>query len=100
MTQLTELQTNIGQLADSLGHSKDPHIVLLFLLEELGESCRAFLKENGYKEGNNRVAETFKQELGDVFMLLLRLAYITDTDLEKELNHTIQKLKKVNIEEV
>lgn len=94
MNTVHALQEHVGAQMKTLGHSEDPHIILLFLLEELGEAARAYLKENGYKEGNNRVTESFKQELGDVFLLLLRLSYVTDTDLEKQLRHTEEKLLK------
>lgn len=88
------LRDRVGKQIKDLGHSEDPHIILLYLLEELGEAARAYLKENGYKEGNNRVAESFQEELGDVFLLLLRLAYVTNTDLEKQLQYTETKLVK------
>ncbi|KKR79099.1 MAG: hypothetical protein UU25_C0022G0005 [Microgenomates group bacterium GW2011_GWB1_40_9] len=94
MSTLTDLQEQVGKQMKTLGHSEDPHIILLFLLEELGEVTRAFLKENGYKAQNNRVNESFKQELGDVFLLLLRLSYVTNTDLEKQLQYTQEKLLK------
>ena len=44
--------------------------------------------------GNDRVTETFRQELSDVFYLILRLAWATDTDLEAELEKTEKKLQK------
>ena len=94
MNTLRDLQEQVGTQMKSLGNSEDPHIILLYLLEELGEAARAYLKENGYKAQNNRVTESFKQELGDVFLLLLRLSYVTDTDLEKQLQYTQEKLLK------
>lgn len=94
MSHVQALVTRIGAVTQKLGHSKDPHIILLFLMEELGEVARAYLKEKGHKEGNDRVTETFRQELGDVFYLILRLAWATDTDLEAELEKTEQKLQK------
>lgn len=94
MSDVKAIQKRIGEIAKSLDHSADPKIILLFLLEELGEVTRAYLKEEGHKESNDRIKETFRQEMGDVFFLLLRLAYITDTDLEEELEKTIKKLEK------
>lgn len=89
---IASLQQRVGTQMKQLKHSEDPHIILLYLLEELGEAARAYLKENGYKAQNNRVTESFKQELGDVFLLLLRLSYVTNTDLEKQLRYTQEKL--------
>jgi len=94
MKTLEELQEEVGATIAELQHSKDPHIILLYLMEELGEATRAFLKENGYKAQNNRVTETFQQEIGDVFFMILRLAYVTNTDLEKQLRYTLEKLHK------
>lgn len=82
----------MGILTKQLHHSQDPTIILLFLMEELGEVARAYLKEEGHKTENNRVTETFRQEMGDVCMLLLRLAAVTGTDLEEELEKTEKKL--------
>ena len=92
MSDVQKLTKRIGQLTKTLKHSEDPTIILLFLMEELGEVARAYLKEEGHKAGNNRVTETFRQEMGDVFYLLLRLAAATQTDLEKELTKTEHKL--------
>jgi len=66
------------------------------LQENVGVEMKswAYLKENGYKEGNNRVTESFKQELGDAFLLLMRLSYVTNTDLEKQLTYTEEKLRR------
>lgn len=92
MSDIRDLTGRTGKMTKDLGHSEDPKIILLFLMEELGEVVRAFLKEEGHKQGNDRVTETFRQELGDVFHLILRLAAVTDTDLEEELTHTEEKL--------
>jgi NTP pyrophosphatase (non-canonical NTP hydrolase) len=96
MTAVSTLVGKIGEITNKYGHSRDPKIILLFLMEELGEVARAYLKEAGHKEGNDRVTETFREELGDVFYLLLRLAWATDTDLEAELAKTEKKLQKTS----
>jgi NTP pyrophosphatase (non-canonical NTP hydrolase) len=96
MSDTKMLVDRVGTITHNLGHSKDPKIILLFLMEELGEVTRAYLKEAGHKEGNDRVTETFRQEMGDVFYLLLRLAWATNTDLEAELTKTEKKLEKTS----
>ena len=80
-----------------MGHNRDQNH-LLFLLESLG-NCRAFLKESGHKESNDRIVETYKQELGDVFFLLLSLAASRGIDLEEQLHYTIKKLKTRTLED-
>ncbi len=92
MTDLHRLQKRVGDLARKRKHNEDPKIILLFLLEELGEVARAFLKEEGHKLDNPRILESYKQELGDVLFLLLQLADVKEIDLEEQLNYTIQKL--------
>jgi len=94
MSDLHDLTVRIGQMTKSLDHTEDPKIILLFLMEELGEVARAYLKEQGHKKSNDRVTETFREELGDVLYLILRLAAVTNTDLEKELTKTEKKLLK------
>ena len=94
MSDIHDLTVRIGRMTKSLDHTGDPKIILLFLMEELGEVARAYLKEQGHKKSNDRVTETFREELGDVFYLILRLAAVTNTDLEKELNKTEKKLTR------
>ncbi|MFZ5845201.1 MAG: MazG nucleotide pyrophosphohydrolase domain-containing protein [Patescibacteria group bacterium] len=94
MASLKELQAKVAQTTVELGHSDDPKVVLLFLLEELGEVARAFLKEEGFKKQNNRVLETAAQEMGDLFFMLLRLAHVKGVDLEKQLDNTLTKLRR------
>lgn len=93
MSDTKAIQKRIGELAKSGNHTSDPKIILLFLMEELGEVVRAYMKEEGHKESNDRIVETFRQEMGDVFFLFLHLAHVTDTDLEAELEKTIKKLE-------
>jgi NTP pyrophosphatase (non-canonical NTP hydrolase) len=100
MSDIAILQKLVDAEAASMGHNRDPKVILLFLLEELGETARAFLKEIGHKESNDRVVESYKQELGDVFFLLLSLAASRGIDLEEQLHYTIKKLKTRTPEEL
>lgn len=93
MSDVKVLTERVGKLTKNLAHTEDPTIILLFLMEELGEVARAYLKEGGHKRENDRVTETFRQEMGDVFYLLLRLASVTKTNLEDELEKTEKKLE-------
>lgn len=82
------------KVARKRNHNEDPKVILLFLLEELGEVARAHLRESGHKGDNDRVLETVKQEMGDVFFLLLHLAAVEGIDMEEALGETIGKLEK------
>ncbi len=99
MSHVAYVQKKVQEAVIRLKHNQDPKIILLFLLEELGEVARAFLKEEGHKGDNDRILETFKQELGDVFFLLLALAATKDVDLEKQLDYTLTKLETRSLEE-
>ncbi len=94
MANVRTLMDQVAEATRKHGHSEDPKVILLFLLEELGEVARAYLKEEGHKEKNDRITETFRQEMGDVFYLILRLAEMTNTDLESEFTKTLTKLEK------
>ena len=96
MSDVYDLTVRVGRETRELAHSEDPTIILLFLMEELGEVARAYLKEGGHKVGNDRVTETFRQEMGDVFLLLLRLAAVTNTNLEEMLEKTENKLRNTS----
>lgn len=96
MSDVYDLTVRVGRETRELAHSEDPTIILLFLMEELGEVARAYLKEGGHKAGNDRVTETFRQEMGDVFLLLLRLAAVTNTNLEEMLEKTENKLRNTS----
>lgn len=94
MSDIQNLQKLVDATANKLKHNRDPKLILLYLHEELGEVTRALLKEYGHKGDNNRVTETYAQELGDVFFLLLSLASAGGIDMEEQLNYTIDKLEK------
>ena len=59
MSDVYDLTVRVGRETRELAHSEDPTIILLFLMEELGEVARAYLKEGGHKAGNDRVTGTF-----------------------------------------
>jgi NTP pyrophosphatase (non-canonical NTP hydrolase) len=93
MKNTNSLRDKVGRVVKRYGFSRDPNIILLFLTEELGEAIRAHLKETGHKEDNSMVTESFADELGDVFFLLLSLAHVSDIDLENRLENTIRKIE-------
>lgn len=71
-------------------------ILILSLVEEVGEMARAYLAEHGRK-GNNLAAqrdETYEQELGDILVTIIRFARIKNIDLDKRIKYTLGKIKK------
>ncbi|MBP7740582.1 hypothetical protein KA089_00170 [Candidatus Woesebacteria bacterium] len=71
-------------------------IMILSLLEEIGEMSRAYLAEHGRKSNNKaaQLDETYVQELGDLLLTILRFARIKKIDLDASLMYSIEKIKK------
>ncbi len=71
-------------------------IMILHLLEELGEMARAYLAEHGRKRTNKaaQADETVEQELGDLLLTILRLARVKNINLHERLMYSLNKIKK------
>ena len=71
-------------------------MLILSLVEEVGEMARAYLALHGRK-GTNIAAqkdETYEQELGDILLAILRFARIKDINLDKRLMYSLKKIEK------
>ena len=71
-------------------------ILILSLVEEVGEMARAYLAKHGRK-GNNLAAqndETYEQELGDILVTIIRFARIKNINLDHRIMYTIAKIKR------
>lgn len=71
-------------------------MLILSLVEELGEMARAYLALHGRKKSNIRVQkdETYEQELGDILVAILRFARIKEINLDERINYSLEKIKK------
>ena len=71
-------------------------ILILSLVEEIGEMARAYLAEHGRKKTNLAAQqdETYEQELGDILVTIIRFARIKNIDLDKRIQYTLGKIKK------
>ncbi len=71
-------------------------ILILSLVEEIGEMARAYLAEHGRKKTNIAAQndETYEQELGDILVTIIRFARIKNIDLDKRIKYTLSKIKK------
>lgn len=71
-------------------------ILILSLVEEIGEMSRAYLAKHGRKPSNVAAQqdETYEQELGDILVTIIRFARIKDIDLDKRIKYTIAKIKR------
>lgn len=71
-------------------------ILILGLVEEIGEMARAYLAEHGRKKTNLAAQqdETYEQEMGDILLTLLRFARIKKIDLDERVMYSLNKIKK------
>lgn len=71
-------------------------ILILSLVEELGEMSRAYLAQHGRKPRNIAAQndETYKQELGDIIVAVLRFARIKNINLDQRIMYTLRKIER------
>lgn len=71
-------------------------MLILSLVEEVGEMARAYLAEHGRKQTNiaAQLDETYEQELGDILVVILRFARIKKINLDERIMYSLNKLKK------
>ncbi len=71
-------------------------MLILAIVEEVGEMARAYLTKVGKKPHNIRAQkdESYRQELGDIIVAIMKLAYIKKIDLDKQINYTLRKIKR------
>ena len=71
-------------------------MLILSLVEEIGEMSRAYLAKHGRKQTNLAAQgdEPYEQELGDILLCILRLARIKKINLHEALMHSLKKIEK------
>jgi NTP pyrophosphatase (non-canonical NTP hydrolase) len=71
-------------------------MLILSLVEEIGEMSRAYLAKHGRKQSNISAQndETYEQELGDILVSILRLARIKKINLHDALMYSLRKIEK------
>lgn len=70
-------------------------ILILGLVEEVGEMARAYLAKHGRKKLNVAAQndETYREELGDLLLTILRFARIKKINLDERVRYSIEKVK-------
>lgn len=71
-------------------------ILILSLVEEIGEMSRAYLAKHGRKPTNKaaQADETYEQELGDILVSIIRFARIKNINLDQRIMYTLRKIEK------
>ncbi len=70
-------------------------MLILSLVEEIGEMARAYLAEHGRKKTNIAAQndETYQQELGDILVSILRFARVKNINLHDRIMYSLTKKK-------
>lgn len=70
-------------------------IMILGLMEEVGEMARAYLAEHGRKKTNlsAQADESYTEELGDLLVTILRFARIKNINLHERIQYSLNKVK-------
>jgi NTP pyrophosphatase (non-canonical NTP hydrolase) len=71
-------------------------ILILNLVEEVGEMSRAYLAKHGRKPTNISAQqdETYEQELGDILLAILRFARVKNINLDQRIMYSLRKIEK------
>jgi NTP pyrophosphatase (non-canonical NTP hydrolase) len=70
-------------------------ILILSLVEEVGEIARAYLAEHGRKPLNIAAQEdeSYQQELGDLVVTILRIVRVKDINLHERIMGSLEKIE-------
>ena len=71
-------------------------VLILSLVEEIGEMARAYLAEHGRKPTNVAAQkdESLQEELGDVLVAILRFARVKKINLDERIMYSLKKIHK------
>lgn len=71
-------------------------IMILSLVEEVGEMARAYLAEHGRKKLNLSAQndETYVEELGDLMVTIMRFARMKNINLHERILYSLEKIQK------
>ncbi len=71
-------------------------LLILTLVEEVGEMARAYLAKHGRKPTNIAAQEdeTYQQELGDILVAILRFARIKKINLDELIQYSLHKIEQ------
>lgn len=71
-------------------------ILILSLVEEIGEMARAYLAKHGRKPTNISAQqdETYQQELGDILVAIIRFARVKNINLDQRIMYTLRKIER------
>ena len=89
--------TQLSDIDKDLKNSEEfGSILILSLVEEIGEMARAYLAKHGRKPTYIKAQqdETYQQELGDILVAIIRFARIKNINLDQRIMYTLRKIKR------
>lgn len=98
---LQEYITILRQLEkEEIKNKEYGSILILAMVEEVGEIARAYLAEHGRKPTNIKAQndETYINELGDLLVSILKLAIYKNVNLDHRIEYTLKKIRRRKIE--
>lgn len=71
-------------------------MLILGLVEEVGEMSRAYLAKHGRKQTNlaAQADESYEDELGDILVAIIRFARIKKINLHDRIMYSLRKIQK------
>ena len=93
---ISDYQKELSQFDKAKKPRDYTSMLILAIVEEVGEVSRAYLAKKGRKGKHHRAIydETYKQELGDIILAIMKLANIKNIDLDKQIQYSLKKIKR------
>lgn len=81
---------------DEIKNKEYGSILIIAIMEEVGEIARAYLAEHGRKPTNVKAQqdETYIHELGDLLVSIIKLAIYKNINLDHRIEYTIKKIRR------
>jgi len=93
--EIREIQNKSNEIVElidkKLNVNHDENKTILHIVEELGELTRQINNKNIRNISQNE--DNIKEEIADIFILLMKLASLYNIDIEKGITDKIEKLK-------
>ncbi|MFH0714375.1 MAG: MazG-like family protein [Candidatus Diapherotrites archaeon] len=91
---MNPVQERVRAFCEAHNLRAPPEHHVLDTMSELGEVAKEILKSSDYGKTHAHYSEKLKEEVGDFYFTLLRLANIYNVDLDEALEMVLQKYEK------
>jgi len=91
---MKNLQKKVEEFVAKYNLQHEPEIDALDFVSELGEVVKEILKTTNYGKEKPKYRQEMKDEIGDAFYSLIKLANHYNVDLEEALESALKKYEK------